>query len=184
MEMFSLGKSEKIFQIKKFLQYNCLFFRIICSELLRTFTKETFLFEIFFHFSPIKTFPFGLILMGHISVFQVNDSKSMNFFYNFNIFRISCGPLLKKIIHFEGKNNCSNLFTSFLVTNWITILVQFDQSVRNNWNPLKHKSNCSNLVLCIYHSYSSFCTSIHFSNMWYLLEKYFLEFVIFFKSIL
>ena len=37
-----------------------------------------------------KTFPFGLILMGHISVFQVNDSKSMNFFYNFNIFRISC----------------------------------------------------------------------------------------------
>ena len=91
MEMFSLGKSEKIFQIKKFLQYNCLFFRIICSELLRTFTKETFLFEIFFHFSPIKTFPFGLFLMGHISVFQVNDSKSMNFFYNFNIFRISCG---------------------------------------------------------------------------------------------
>ena len=89
MEMFSLGKSEKIFQIKKFLQYNCLFFRIICSELLRTFTKETFLFEIFFHFSPIKTFPFGLILMGHISVFQVNDPKSMNFFYNFNIFRIS-----------------------------------------------------------------------------------------------
>ena len=67
-----------------------MFFRIICSELLRTFTKETFLFEIFFHFSPIKTFPFGLILMGHISVFQVNDSKSMNFFYNFNIFRISC----------------------------------------------------------------------------------------------
>ena len=90
MEMFSLGKSEKIFQIKKFLQYNCLFFRIICSELLRTFTKETFLFEIFFHFSPIKTFPFGLILMGHISVFQVNDSKSMNFFYNFRIFCISC----------------------------------------------------------------------------------------------
>ena len=90
MEMFSLGKSEKIFQIKKFLQYNCLFFRIICSELLRTFTKETFLFEIFFHFSPIKTFPFGLILMGHISVFQVNGPKSMNFFYNFNIFRISC----------------------------------------------------------------------------------------------
>ena len=80
MEMFSLGKSEKIFQIKKFLQYNCLFFRIICSELLRTFTKETFLFEIFFHFSPIKTFPFGLILMGHISVFQMNDPKSMNFF--------------------------------------------------------------------------------------------------------
>ena len=28
--------------------------------------------------------------MGHISVFQVNDPKSMNFFYNFNIFRISC----------------------------------------------------------------------------------------------
>ena len=90
IEMLSLGKSEKTFQIKKFLQYNCLFFRIICSELLRTFTKETFLFEIFFHFSPIKTFPFGLILMGHISVFQVNDPKSMNFFYNFNIFRISC----------------------------------------------------------------------------------------------
>ena len=47
---------------------------------LRTFTEETFLFEIFFHFSPIKTFPFGLILMGHISVFQMNDPKSMNFF--------------------------------------------------------------------------------------------------------
>ena len=93
MEMFLLGKSEKIFQIKVFLYYNCLFFRIICSELLRTFTKETFLFEIFFHFSPIKTFPFGLILMGHISVFQVNDPKSMNFFYNFNIFRISCVTL-------------------------------------------------------------------------------------------
>ena len=46
----------------------------------RRFTTETFLFEIFFHFSPIKTFPFGLILMGHISVFQMNDPKSMNFF--------------------------------------------------------------------------------------------------------
>ena len=97
MEMFSLGKSEKIFQIKKFLQYNCLFFRIIYCELLRRFTTETFLFEIFFHFSPIKTFPFGLILMRHISVFQVNDSKSMNFFYNFNIFRISCD---KSILRF------------------------------------------------------------------------------------
>ena len=94
MEMFSLGKSEKIFQIKKFLQYNCLFFRIIYCELLRRFTTETFLFEIFFHFSPIKTFPFGLILMGHISVFQVNDPKSMNFFYNFNIFRISCEVIM------------------------------------------------------------------------------------------
>ena len=80
MEMFLLGKSEIIFQIKKFLQYNCLFFRIIYCELLRTFTKEAFLFEIFFHFSPIKTFPFGLILMGLISVFQVNDPKFMNFF--------------------------------------------------------------------------------------------------------
>ena len=47
---------------------------------LRTFTEENFLFEIIFHFSPIKTFPFGLILMGLISVFQVNDPKFMNFF--------------------------------------------------------------------------------------------------------
>ena len=47
---------------------------------MRRFTTETFLFEIFFHFSPIKTFPFGLILMEHISVFQMNDPKSMNFF--------------------------------------------------------------------------------------------------------
>ena len=38
----------------------------------------------------MKTFPFGLILMGHISVFLVNDPKSMTFFYNFRIFRISC----------------------------------------------------------------------------------------------
>ena len=95
MEMFSLGKSEKIFQIKKFLWYNYLFFWIICSEFLRTFTEETFLFEIFFHFSPMKTFPFGLFLMGHISVFQLNDPKSMNFFYNFRIFCISC-VLFKK----------------------------------------------------------------------------------------
>ena len=109
MEMFLLGKSEKIFQIKKFLYYNCLFFRIICSELLRTFTKETFLFEIFFHFSPIKTFPFGLILMGHISVFQVNDSKSMNFFYNFNIFRISCDILLFLILVFSSCLICTKL---------------------------------------------------------------------------
>ena len=28
----------------------------------------------------MKTFPFGLFLMGHISVFQLNDPKSMNFF--------------------------------------------------------------------------------------------------------
>ena len=28
----------------------------------------------------MKTFPFGLLLMGHISVFQMNDPKSMNFF--------------------------------------------------------------------------------------------------------
>ena len=75
-----------------------MFFWIICSEFLRTFTEETFLFEIFFHFSPIKTFPFGLILMGHISVFQVNDPKSMNFFYNFNIFRISCGQTVKLVL--------------------------------------------------------------------------------------
>ena len=38
----------------------------------------------------MKTFPFGLFLMGHISVFQLNDPKSMNFFYNFRIFCISC----------------------------------------------------------------------------------------------
>ena len=38
----------------------------------------------------MKTFPFGLFLMGHISVFQLNDPKSMNFFYNFRIFPISC----------------------------------------------------------------------------------------------
>ena len=41
----------------------------------------------------MKTFPFGLFLMGHISVFQLNDPKSMNFFYNFRIFRISCAVL-------------------------------------------------------------------------------------------
>ena len=68
-----------------------MFFGIICSELLRRFTEETFLFEIYFHFSSMKTFPFGLFLIGHISVFQLNDPKSMNFFYNFWIFRISCG---------------------------------------------------------------------------------------------
>ena len=117
MEMFSLGKSEKIFQIKKFLQYNCLFFRIICSELLRTFTKETFLFEIFFHFSPIKTFPFGLILMGHISVFQVNDPKSMNFFYNFNIFRISCEYICKTYLaigmQYFNKQMCPFLMATY-----------------------------------------------------------------------
>ena len=28
----------------------------------------------------MKTFPFGLFLMGHISVFQLNDPKSMNLF--------------------------------------------------------------------------------------------------------
>ena len=28
--------------------------------------------------------------MEHISVFQLNDPKSMNFFYNFRIFCISC----------------------------------------------------------------------------------------------
>ena len=43
----------------------------------------------------MKTFPFGLFLMGHISVFQLNDPKSMNFFYNFKIFRISCGVACK-----------------------------------------------------------------------------------------
>ena len=38
----------------------------------------------------MKTFPFGLFLIGHISVFQLNDPKSMNFFYNYRIFCISC----------------------------------------------------------------------------------------------
>ena len=89
MEIFSLGKSEKYFKLKSFFQYNCLFFRIICSELLRTFTKETFLFEIFFHFSPIKTFPFGLFLMRHISVFQVNEPKSMTFFITSESFALA-----------------------------------------------------------------------------------------------
>ena len=42
----------------------------------------------------MKTFPFGLFLMGHISVFQLNDPKSMNFFYNFRIFCISCDKLV------------------------------------------------------------------------------------------
>ena len=28
----------------------------------------------------MKTFPFGLFLMEHISVFQPNDPKTMNFF--------------------------------------------------------------------------------------------------------
>ena len=63
---------------------------MICSELLRTWTKETFLFEIFFHFSPIETFPFGLFLMRHILVFQVNAPNSAYFFYNFRILHISC----------------------------------------------------------------------------------------------
>ena len=76
-----------------------MFFRIICSELLRRFTEETFLFEIYFHFSSMKTFPFGLFLIGHISVFQLNDPKSMNFFYNFWIFRISCVIYLVFLFH-------------------------------------------------------------------------------------
>ena len=32
------------------------------------------------HFSSMKKFSFGLFLMEHISVFQPNDPKTMNFF--------------------------------------------------------------------------------------------------------
>ena len=91
-----------------------MFFRIICSELLRRFTEETFLFEIYFHFSSMKTFPFGLFLIGHISVFQLNDPKSMNFFHNFWIFRISCVNCLylsSKPENIFSGNCCWKLYT-------------------------------------------------------------------------
>ena len=141
MEMFILGKSEKIFQIKVFLYYNCLFFRIICSEFLRTFTKETFLFEIFFHFSPMKKFPFGLFLMGYISVFQSNDPKSMNFFYNFKIFRISCEYLQE---HFESvekapqqmiKKNCVMYTITFaaILPEYLIIILFHIRSILGNY---------------------------------------------------
>ena len=94
---------KKYFKLKRFFSTIACFFRIICSELLSSFTEETFLFEIFFHFSPMKTFPFGLYLMGHISVFHVIDPKSMNFFYNFRIFRISCGPTIKFLKYEQQK---------------------------------------------------------------------------------
>ena len=93
-----------------------MFFRIICSELLRRFTEETFLFEIYFHFSSMKTFSFGLFLIGHISVFQLNDPKTMNFFYNFWILRISCEGwwviYITYLIHvFFLKSLCHAYFT-------------------------------------------------------------------------
>ena len=50
-------------------------------------------------FSPMKTFSFELFFkMRHISVFHVNDPKSMNFFYNFRIFGISCAVSLSMTI--------------------------------------------------------------------------------------
>ena len=37
----------------------------------------------------MKTFPLRLFLMGHISVFQVNDPKSMNFFITSESFALA-----------------------------------------------------------------------------------------------
>ena len=44
----------------------------------------------------MKTFPFGLILMGHISVFLVNDPKSMNFFITSKSFALAVVILYSK----------------------------------------------------------------------------------------
>ena len=81
-------------QLRKKLPGYVIFFLLICLlhcyGINNNVAEETFLFEIWFHFSSMKTFPFGLFLMEHISVFQLNDPKSMNFFYNLRIFRISC----------------------------------------------------------------------------------------------
>ena len=78
-----------------------MFFRIICSELLRRFTEETLLFEIFFHFSSIKTFPLGLFLVEHISVFQVNVPKSMNFLITSESFALAVFYLMNALVYVD-----------------------------------------------------------------------------------
>ena len=91
----------------------------------------------------MKTFPLRLFLMGHISVFQVNDPKSMNFFITSESFALavktqSCSKWkTKKLVHgfsfsfsinmanFEGfRQNIklsSNLF--FLKSEQVTFLI-------------------------------------------------------------
>ena len=77
-----------------------MFVKAHCRSFYKTsnYTKEIFLFEIFFHFSPIKTFPFGLFLMKNILVFQVTDPNPAYFFLTSECFALAvvCNNLFQK----------------------------------------------------------------------------------------
>lgn len=86
----------------------------------------------------MKTFQFGLFLMAHILVFHLNNPKSMNLFYNFRIFGISCVKVKTYLILVEtGKESRWTWPYRFCNKRWM--MVEGGERVCNFSPIIKHE---------------------------------------------